>query len=255
MRLANAICLIGAVFIITSLGQEPAHTSDHWNLDEQLPTEVEDAYPSDYLVPELASVFRYERLRPAGDRFVLSPRLTYGFAQNWQVKISAPFLLGPTDRTGSGDAEIDVLNNFVAESPYWPALAWSAGAAFPTGGRSDGIDATLRFIATKALGTNFLLHRIHLNLAWNHHAGIRTEERRDRYTAILGYSHLLPTDTVLVADLVGEQELEKTRTSNLVEAGLRHMVMDNSVVSVGAGAGLGADSPRFRLTIGFQYSF
>jgi hypothetical protein len=255
MRLATVIGFAGATFIMICLGQEPAHASDHWNLEEQLPTEVEDAYPSDYLVPELQSLFRYERLRPAGDRFVLSPRLTYGFARDWNVKIAAPFLLGPTDHTGSGDTEVDVFNNFVAESPYWPALAWSAGAVFPTGGRSDGIDTMLKFIATKALGTDFTLHRVHLNLTWNHHAGTSPEERRDRYTAILGYSHLLPTDTVLVADLVREQELEKTRTANLVEVGLRHMLTTESVVSVGAGAGLGSDSPRFRLTIGFQYSF
>src|SRR5260370_2819844 len=133
MRLATVIGLAGAPFIMICLGQEPAHASDHWNLEEQLPTEVEDAYPSDYLVPELQSLFRYERLRPAGDRFVLSPRLTYGFARNWNVKIAAPFLLGPTDHTGSGDTEVDVFNNFVAESPYWPALAWSAGAVFTTG--------------------------------------------------------------------------------------------------------------------------
>lgn len=248
--------VFGLLMIVGSWsGGTIVFASDHWNLEEQMPAEVEDAYASDYLVPELHSVVRYERARHGGDGFVLIPRFGYGFARNWHARIAAPFLLGSTDKTGSGDTELEVFHNFQSESLYIPALAWIVSADLPTGRNSNGIDTRVKLIATKALGDSYLLHRLHLNLAWNHNADPTADERRDRYSAILGYSHLLPDDTVLVMDVVREQELEKSKTDNIVEAGIRRMLMPSAVLSLGVGAGIGPDSPDFRLTIGFQYSF
>ena len=45
------------------------------------------------------------------------------------------------------------------------------------------------------------------------------------------------------------------KTDNLIEAGLRHMVTEHSVASLGAGLGVGEDSPDFRITLGLQYEF
>ncbi len=220
-----------------------------------MPAEVEDAYASDYLVPELHSIVRYERARHGGDSWVLIPRFGYGFARNWHARIAAPFLMGSTDKTGSGDTELEIFHNFLSESLHAPALAWIASADLPTGRNSNGVDTRVKLIATKGLGNDYLLHRLHLNLSWLHNAGRVVNERKDRYSAILGYSHLLPNDTVLVADVVREQELENGKTDNVVEAGIRRMLTTGSVLSLGFGAGIGHDSPAFRVTMGFQYSF
>jgi len=247
--------LVLALQAITSLGATQALASDHWNLEEGLPTEVEDAYASDYLKPELQSLFRYERLNAHQERFVLNPRFLYGFARDWQAKVTTPFLLGSADKTGSGNLGFEVLNNFKHESQYSPALALAIGADLPTGRQNNGIDTNVKFIGTKALGKTFLDHRLHLNLIWDHNAGPMPAQRSDRYAVIVGYSHSIPADLVLVMDFAREQELEKGKTDNLIEAGLRHMVTAHSVVSLGVGFGVGEDSPDFRITIGFQYEF
>ena len=247
--------LIVAQLASTCLEAPRALASDHWNLEEELPTEVEDAYASDYLKPELQSLFRYERLNAHQERFVLSPRFLYGFAKDWQSKVSVPFLLGSADKTGSGNLGFEVLDNFKHESQYSPALAVAVGADLPTGRQNNGIDTNLKLIGTKALGETYLDHRLHLNMIWNHNAGPMAAQRSDRYSAILGYSHPIPADLILVMDLAREQELEKGKTDNLVEAGLRHMVTPHSVASLGAGFGAGKESPDFRITFGLQYEF
>src|SRR5256712_7417464 len=233
--------LVLALQAITILGATQALASDHWNLEERLPTEVEDAYASDYLKPELQSLFRYERLNAHQERFVLSPRFLYGFAKDWQSKVSVPFLLGSADKTGSGNLGFEVLDNFKHESQYSPALAVAVGADLPTGRQNNGIDTNLKLIGTKALGETYLDHRLHLNVIWNHNAGSMAAQRSDRYSAILGYSHPIPADLILVIDFAREQEFVKGQTDNLIEAGLRHMVTTHSVAAVGAGFGGGKD--------------
>lgn len=247
--------LVLALQAITSLGATQALASDHWNLEEELPTEVEDAYASDYLKPELQSLFRYERLTAHQERFVLSPRFLYGFARDWQAKVLTPFLLGSADKTGSGNLGFEVFNNFKHESHYFPALALAIGADLPTGRQNNGIDTSVKFIGTKALGETYLDHRLHLNLIWDHNARPMPAQRSDRYAVIVGYSDSIPADLVLVMDFAREQELDRGKTDNLIEVGLRHMVTEHSVASLGAGFGVGEDSPDFRITIGFQYEF
>src|SRR2546422_849854 len=108
-------------------------------------------------------------------------------------------------------------------------------------------------MVTEAMETMSRDHSLPLNLLRDHNAGPVPAQRSDRYAVIIGYSHSIPADLVLVMDFAREQELEKGKTDNLIEAGLRHMVTAHSVVSLGVGFGVGEDSPDFRITLGFQY--
>jgi hypothetical protein len=65
----------------------------------------------------------------------------------------------------------------------------------------------------------------------------------------------LNADTVLVLDYVREQENEEDKEINLVEAGIRYQCTPLSVISTGAGAGIGEDSPDVRIAVSFQHSF
>lgn len=47
------------------------------------------------------------------------------------------------------------------------------------------------------------------------------DERRDGYLIGIGYSQPVASDTVVVADLVREHQIEEDREANLVEAGVR----------------------------------
>lgn len=228
--------------------------SDHLNLEENLPLQVEDAYPIPYRGREVQGVFRYDRTRSDENRLMLEPRLELGVAPNTQVTIRAPFYLGNADRTGSGDIAVGALYNFNTEGLVLPAFALAGEGEIPTGKDSAGFDTTLKFIMTKSV-SNTGLDRIHLNVAWLHNSGPRETERENRYVAILGYSRRLAADWVLVADFVREQELKKDEDSNIFEVGARWQLTPLTVISFGAGAGVGRESPEARATVGFQKSF
>lgn len=231
-----------------------AGAADHLNLEEGLPTEIEDAFPVPYRGREFQASMRYDRTGDHKDRFTLDPRVEYGFAPNWQARLSVPFYVGSADRTDSGDLGLEAFYNFNMEGLYLPAFAASARADFPTGKDSAGIDTTLKLIMTKSI-TKTGLDRIHLNVAWKHNAGARDDDRHDLYQLIFGYSRRLGADTVAVVDFIREQERERKREANIIEVGLRRQITPLTVVNGGIGAGIGDESPSFRATLGVQRSF
>lgn len=96
---------------------------------------------------------------------------------------------------------------------------------------------------------------MHLNVSWKHNAKATPDEREDYYVAVAGYSRRITPDTMLVTDVVREEEKEAGRTANLVDLGVRHQMTPLTVVAAGAGAGLGDESPGFRLSLAFQHLF
>jgi hypothetical protein len=228
--------------------------ADHYNLDEGLPLHLEDAFPLASGNREIQISGGYERTKGNADRFTLVPRLEFGIAKNWQVSVDAPFYKGNDDTTNSGNLRLGALYNFNQESTWFPALSLAGRAELPTGENSQGIDAAIKFIATKTIG-NENLDRLHLNLEFAHKFDEVYGERSDRHKAILGYSRRLGPDALLVADLVRERELEDGMESNMLEVGIRWALDPRTVLSIGGGPGFGDDSPRWGATIGLQYSF
>jgi hypothetical protein len=129
-----------------------ANESDVEEVEKGSPTQLEDAYPLDYRELDVEGLFRYERLNHE-HRFVLSPRLEYGFAPKWQIRLTAPFYTGMADITGSGNLQAELLWNFQTEAQWVPALAVSVEGDFPTGHAAQGVDTTLKLLASKTLGT------------------------------------------------------------------------------------------------------
>jgi hypothetical protein len=231
-----------------------ASAADHINLEEGLPTRVEDAYPTAFRNREVQGIFSYDRTREDQNRVTLEPRLEFGIAPNTELRLGAPFFVGNADRTGSGDLDISALYNFNIEGLVLPAFAVEGEAEIPTGKDSRGFDTTLKFIATKSISKTGL-DRIHVNIGWTHNAGRERDERDHRYLAILGYSRRLTADTVFVTDFIREQERIRGENSNIIEFGIRWQLTPRAVISFGAGAGLGEESPQERATVGFQRSF
>ncbi|AFY55690.1 hypothetical protein Riv7116_3219 [Rivularia sp. PCC 7116] len=226
--------------------------ADHLNLEEGLPTEVEDAYPVPYQGIELQGAVKYDRIN-GKDSFVVEPRLEYGFAPNWQGRIAVPFQKGD-DSDGIGDVGVEVFYNFNTETLKTPAFAVSVGVDAPTSEGSAGIDPTVKFIMTKTLGTGANLDRFHLNASYTFNDANKDDERRSVVKAVAGYSRRLNPQTILVTDFVYEQEKEENADSYVVELGIRQQVTPLTVWSVGAGIGLDNDSPDFRVTGGIQKS-
>ena len=69
-----------------------------------------------------------------------------------------------------------------------------------------------------------------------------------------GYSRRLGSETILVTDFVYEQEEEKNKDAYILELGIRQQATPLTVWSIGAGVGIGRDSPDFRVTAGIQQS-
>jgi hypothetical protein len=228
--------------------------ADHHNLEEGLPTEIEDAYPVGFRGREVQAAFRYERTDDNEDRFVIDPRVEVGFAPNWQAKVSVPFFLGSADRTDSGNVGLEAFYNFNVEGLVLPAFALSGRTDFPTGKDSAGLDTTLKAIMTKSISKTGL-DRIHLNLAWKHNAGSRHGQRDDLYRLVVGYSRRLDADTTVMVDFIREQEVEDDHEANLFELGVRRQITPRILVGLGVGAGVGDESPKFRTTLALQKSF
>ena len=249
-----------AVALLVCSASNQAQASDHTNLEDNIPTELEDAYPTPYLGKEVQLATRFDRTADHRNLFFFEPRFEYGLAPNLQVQVGVPFNYGSAaprqaEGRGVGNVTLSALYNFNQESLYLPAVALSGRLELPTADQARGVDTTLGLVFTKTLGGASFMPRLHLNAYWLHNAGAETEERENGYRLIAGYSMRIGADTVGIVDYVHEYEVSERRVSNLLEAGLRRQVTPRLVLSVGGGAGLTHNSPDARATLGAQFSF
>jgi hypothetical protein len=248
----NFLIITFAAAFIGIFSTFAAAQTDHVNLEEGLPTSLEDAYPTAYRNREVQFYTRYERGRDGTDRVVYNPRFEFGPFRNTQVSVTVPFYSGSGDRTGSGDVQIEAFYNFNTESRKLPAFAVVGRVTAPSGKNSRGLDTAVKFIATKSISNRF--DRLHVNLELERNAGARFDERNTLYRAILGYSGRIGADTLFVADFVRRQERMRGENSNVIEAGIRRQLNPLTVLTFGAGVGVGEQSPRFQISIGIQRS-
>ncbi len=247
--------LAGLLLGLTAIISLPktAQAADHLNLEEGLPTEVEDAYPIPYKGIELQGVTKYDRIN-GKDSFVVEPRLEYGIAPNTQATISVPFQFGSAEDDGIGDVGVEFLYNFNAETLKTPAFAVSVGADAPYCEDSAGVDPKVKLIMTKTLGAGANLDRLHLNVGYTFNDAKKDDERRNVVKAVAGYSRRLGSETILVTDFVYEQDKVDNVDAYILELGIRQQATPLTVWSIGAGIGLSNDSPDFRVTGGIQKS-
>lgn len=254
---------IGALaVVVAAAGTSPAIAADHTNTETGLPVVIEDAYVTKYGNIELQGYSRYDRTRedPKGpDRFELVPRLEFGPARNLQVTIEAPYRLGNATKTKEGDATVEALYNFNNEGVFAPAFAVLAGVSKPFGqkGRDGGTETSLGLFATKSLGSigrSYVPRRVSVNAIWYHNYDRLPEERQNRFRVGIAYAQPVSNDFVLVADVYRQTERMRGEATNMAELGTRFQLTPQTVLTAGAGAGFGDQSPRFRLLIGFQHS-
>src|SRR6266545_3560749 len=248
LALCMAVALAGAAY---------ARESDKLLIDEVekgSPTQLEDAYPLEYRELDLEALFRYEKVAN-GHGYVWAPRLEYGFAKDWQARVTTPFLSGKTatDEPLHHTLQVEILHNFWYEASYNPALAASVELDFPTG-RGQGLDTTLKFLASKTLGTSSMLPRLHLNIAWTHNAAPQAGERNNLYGLAAGYTQLLNDRLMVIVDFFRQQAFTRGQTENVFEACLRFAVTSYVVVAAGVGFGVGSDSRDYHLQTGVEFT-
>ena len=158
--------LIATVSLLIAIMSGRAIAADHNNLDEGLPTQLDDAYPIEYCGREVQTALSYERTAEGKDLFMVEPRLELGFAPNWQATLHVPFEFGSGAAEGIGAVGAEALYNFNTQGIWLPAFAVSGRADFPTGPATHGVDTTAKFILTKSLGRTSFFNQLHLNIAW-----------------------------------------------------------------------------------------
>jgi hypothetical protein len=233
-----------------------ADLSDVANLDSGLPTEIEDAQPIDHGEKEVQLITRWDRQRNGANLYVAEPQFQWGFAPRWQAALTLHALGGTADTTTSGDVRLQLMRQLNEEANGLPALAAFVRFDAPTGQDSRGLDTTLRLAATKTLGAERYTHQVQANLMWTHNAAPGADERSHFARVLVGYSTALNERTVVVADLIREQERTRGEMASIAELGVRRALAGKTVLSLGLAAGTGgADAPRWRLMAGLERSF
>jgi hypothetical protein len=233
-----------------------ADLSDLANLDSGLPTEIEDAQPIEQGEKALQLITRWDRQRSGANLYVVEPQFQWGFAPRWQAALTLHALAGTADHTTSGDVRLQLMGQLNEEANGLPALAAFVRLDAPTGEGSRGLDTTFRLAATKTLGAERYTHQVHANVMWTRNAAPLADERSHFARLLVGYSTALNEHTVLVGDLIREQERTRGEMASIAELGLRRALASKTNLSLGVGAGRGgADAPRWRLMAGLEHSF
>ena len=225
------------------------------NLERNLPLEVEDTAPTDTGKVQIqgSAINETGDSPDTSDRFTLQPNIQWGFAENAHLTISAPFYIGDESvRSGSGDIDVGILYNFLAEGRYLPSMAVDAQVIAPTGVGSDGLDTDVTFVLTKQITKASSEDRVHLNVRWIHNSIASSTERDDRMEYVIGYSRKLNDKAVLVLDFFRREESQKDQESNVMEIGLLYQLQERATLGIGIGTGIDDESPDLRLGISLQ---
>lgn len=231
--------------------------TDHFNLEEGLPTRLEDAYATAYRNRELQLAPRYDRQAEGRDLVFVDPALEVGLFRNSQWRLSVPVRAGSADRTGSGNVRLEGFYNFNTEGQLLPAIAVAARGEFPTGyypgGQERSTEGTAKLIATKSVDNR--MDRLHVNVEYTAVGNAMPAERNGRFAVAAGVSGRAGPDMVVILDAFRQEERLRGEVTNLAELGVRRQLTPRAIVAVGLGTGLDKDSPRVRGTLAFQRSF
>ncbi|RIK99308.1 MAG: hypothetical protein DCC71_20430 [Proteobacteria bacterium] len=230
-------------------------SADHTNLERDLPTALEDAAPIGYLGRELQAIFRYEHTDRHDESFHAETRLEFGFPRNAQIALAIPYQFGDAVEDTIAPIRLEGLYNTNQETRFVPAFAIGADLELPTGSEAHGFDPHVKLIATKTLPFTEWFQQLHLNFEFGWNDEQQDDDRSTSWRAVAGYSIRLGPQAIGILDFVREADFGADHQANVVEVGVRYQVTPLWVLSAGAGAGFGAESPKARATIGFQYAF
>ncbi len=237
----------------------PASATDHFNLENGIPTSIEDIEPIDRGSVEFQAFGRSLRMRGGTTHGEAAPRLELGLLEHTQFEIAAPLLLGQGGTNGNGDAELSVLRKLwdARRERWWPGLAIEADIRLPSGTEKPGftnrVDAGFTVLLKETVGD----HAFHVNvgLDWTGDHSDTETLKRTAWSAMIGHHAPLKGWLVLVSDVVWRQaDDEGTKDIWLVETGVRAQIAHAVIGAVGVGAGLnrGPETPVVTLTFGLQ---
>ncbi|WP_247886921.1 hypothetical protein [Azospirillum sp. SYSU D00513] len=246
-----------ALALCAATAARAAEGDEHLSLSGGLPVTIEDAGSIQKGDIDTKLRFYYENQRKRGARNLLTvdPEIEVGVAPNLSFGVSPSYSLGNASGAQSGEVEFEIEYSVLPQSGSGTGILIEPLVSIPYGYSEDAVEAGLALRVTQPLTGSPTGPRLHLNARLLHLFDSDDGQRDNRYFLGAGVNFTVAPRTALALDVIREQSQERGSVENLVEAGVRHELMEKLSVGFGAGVGIGPDSPRYRLLLGLQKSF
>jgi len=222
--------------------------ADVMNLNEYMPTRLEDASPIDEKTSSLQLSSAFEE-NGKEDRLIHRPNIRYGASKQLQLDVMSTIYSG-VDEDQSGEIDIGGLYQFWISTNWVPVLAINPLFTFPTGKGSKGEDFQYKVLLTSTInGTpDAPITQLHLNMNHSYNDQEKPGERLNQFLYAIGFSHRLSPNTALIVDYLCDEE-------EVAEIGLHQSLSGGFQAGVGFGAGLNRDSPSWSWVFGIEKEF
>ncbi|WP_408096176.1 hypothetical protein ACJVC5_14145 [Peredibacter sp. HCB2-198] len=231
----------------------PVH-ADVMNLNNDMPTHLEDATPID----EHSFDIQYSAVLEKKDPDVLRhrPNLRYGATEDLQLEGEATIFSGGNEKD-SGQTDLGILYRLNHSENYFPEISLSPVAIFPTGKGMDSMLYSIRVNLTTTLEGNSKvpITQLHFNYQLEHNSSASSGERTDRSIYTFGFGRLIFNETALICDALFESEREKSDYTYLLETGLHHHLGKKYFIGLSIGVGLGASDVDGQGLLAFEKQF
>ncbi len=215
------------------------------------PTELEPAEGFEAGALTLEQEFSYDKYDEY--RADTETNLEYAFSEKFGIRLHAPVEFDEDDDTEFGNLGLRLRYIFNPEADSAPVVSLSGEAFFPTDEDSSGMGGELTLTLSKGIGDG--TNKIHGTLVGGYNNDSDDHARDFYYEALVGYSYDVSDKTTLVADFVRKQLDEHGENANIIELGIKHEFTDNFEAALGAGAGIGEESPDFTIHAGVEFKF
>lgn len=238
--------------LVVTLIFSPLTYSDVMNLNEFVPTHLEDASPVD----EHSTIFQLscQFEKEDKDDVTWRPDIRYGLTKRIQLEVLTDIISGG-DENQSGETKAGVLYQVNESSNAFPVLSLNPVAQIPTGKHSRGTDLGMKFLLTSTIsGTQKKPEaQLHLNYEYLNNASRRPRERAGEFLFAFGYSRRIRQNMALVIDYYHEADTPQDRDEDFFEAGIHQQAGEKLYFSLGAGVDVGSAKPHWTVISAVEY--
>ncbi len=245
------LCAAGALLPAPAL-------ADPQGISTNVPVQLDDAFPSvQFGETQLQFDGRYT-LDPhdsnGRDLVGAGPTFKIGALPRVQLSFNPGYNLGDQGGADGGSASASAMWAVRGDSRWIPAVALSTSYATPYGSGHKSAEWSYSLAATKYLGAGKANPRLDLNLNWTHVTQPAASDRTDQLEIGVGGSCLLTPATALVVDVFHGARPERGLNQTFLDAGVNWQVNRETSLGIGAGVGLGEQSPALRVFFAVQRS-
>ncbi len=226
--------------------------ADVMNLNELVPTHLEDASPVKKKETILQLSTQFEKENP--DDLVFRPDIRYGITDMIQFETLVDLMSGG-DENQSGEVRTGILYQLNKSDNSFPVISLNPVIHFPTGKESRGIDPGMKILLTSTLAGSgdSPETQLHLNYEFLPNSARRPREREDETIYAFGISRRLKEKLALVVDFIHQDDIFKDRQETFIETGLHQQIGEKLFLGYGMGKGAGPSTPDWMGVVSLEY--